>query len=132
MSSRFSWPRYLAFFFCAAAVPSNTNASRTTYHYGEESFSTELFSLPMGHADVIGRENAITDKREKFLYGPSICGNVSYWPTGLLGNSTTEYDFAKFIADSQDSQAAVNLDETVAAARIAVCQVLKNVRCKVY
>lgn len=131
MSTRFSWPRHLAFFFCAAAVPSNINASRMAYHYGEKSISTELFSLPMGHADVSGRANAITDKRERFLYGPSICGNVSYWPTGLLGNSTTENDLARFIVDSQYSQAAVDLDETVAAALIAVCQVLKNVRCKV-
>lgn len=100
MSTHFSWPRYLALFFCAAAVLSNTNASYMPYHYSEKSISTELFSLPIGHTDVIGRVNAIADKRERFLYRLSICGNVSYWPTGLLGNSTTENNLARFIVDS--------------------------------
>ena len=76
----------------------------------------------MGHADVVGRANAIGDKRKRFLYGPSICGNVSYWPTGSLGNSTTESDLARFMVDSQYSQAAVNLDETMERALIAVCE----------
>lgn len=121
MSTRFSWPIYLALFLRAAAAPSNTSASRMP-HFGEKSISTELFSLPMGHVDIIGRSNAIVDKRERFLYGPSICGNVSYWPAGSLGNLTTESDLARFMVDSQYSQAAVNLDETVAGALIAVCE----------
>jgi hypothetical protein len=57
------------------------------------------------------------------LFGPSICGNVSYWPTGSLGNSTTESDLARFMVDSQYSQAAVNLDETMEGALIEVCEV---------
>jgi arachidonate 15-lipoxygenase (second type)/8-lipoxygenase (S-type) len=91
----------------AAAAPAITRA-----------ISDAPYSLPMTNSNATVRAVAILDKREGFLYGPSICGNVSYWPTGSLGNSTTESDFTTFTVDSQYIQAAIKVDETTAAETI--------------
>lgn len=73
--------------------------------------------------DPVARAKAIEYKRENFLYGPSIAGNVSYWPTGLLGNASIEADVEAFNSDSVWSNEAVEEDEAVIAKTLgAVCQ----------
>lgn len=71
------------------------------------------FSLPSHDLDATGRAKAIVWKRENFLYGPSIAGNVSFWPTGSLGNFTVQSDYTELqltaivpLLSSQSDEAA--------------------------
>lgn len=101
-----------------ALPPTTTTSSFHGPYSPENAISDAPYSLPMTNSEL--RSAAILDKREGFLYGPSICGNVSYWPTGPLGNLTTKRDFARLTVDLQYIQAAVKVDVTAVKGTIAV------------
>jgi hypothetical protein len=118
---------YLALLALQAAAPSKTSPPNIPLH-AASSTVTSLFSLPIDHTDAIERSSAIQVKREGFLYGESICGNVSYWPTGFLGNSTTARDLARFLVDSQHSRTAMSIDENVALTAVrSICNMKSNI-----
>jgi len=56
-------------------------------------------SLPQ-FANITARIEAISIKREGWLYGPSILGNASFFPTGALGTARMQADMALFSAES--------------------------------
>lgn len=94
-----------------AAVPSGSrNLQRRN--------GTEPYSLPTLDANASERKAAIQVKADTFLYGPSVAGNTSFWPTGSLGNSTTKADFSALLADGQPQVAAVQAGQQAAAAAI--------------
>ena len=73
-------------------------------------------------SDLKARKDSLLEKRRTFLYGPSICGNVSYWPDGTLGTLVTKTDLEALKADSASVQISVKVDETVIAENItAIC-----------
>jgi hypothetical protein len=81
---------------------------------------TTIYSLP---DDSPIRAQAIQLKRDNFIYGPSIAGNTSFWPTGSLGNATVQAQFAALVADGGPQRAAVQADSATAVqAVIAVSQ----------
>ena len=56
------------------------------------------------------RAQAISDKRAGFLYGPSILGNTSFFPTGPLGDAMVQRDVAQLNADSAVVATAAEAD----------------------
>ncbi|KAH7397536.1 lipoxygenase [Cadophora sp. MPI-SDFR-AT-0126] len=56
-------------------------------------------SLPQ-FSNITARLEAINIKREGWLYGPSILGNASFFPTGALGTARMQADMALFSVES--------------------------------
>jgi hypothetical protein len=84
---------------------------------------TITYSLPDKHDHSALRAQAIRLKRDNFIYGPSIAGNTSFWPTGPLGDATVQTQFAALVADGAPQRAAVQADSATAVqAVIAVSQ----------
>lgn len=49
-----------------------------------------LFTLPQYSTNGTARVADIETKRGGWLYGPSIAGNTSFYPTGALGDAAAE------------------------------------------
>ncbi|KAL8715558.1 MAG: hypothetical protein Q9220_000894 [cf. Caloplaca sp. 1 TL-2023] len=58
--------------------------------------SNSSYSLPQSDLDTVVREAEITADRAGYLYGPSLLGNASFFPTGILGKARTAGDIAIF------------------------------------
>lgn len=56
-------------------------------------------SLPQ-FSDITARLEAISIKRQGWLYGPSLLGNASFFPTGSLGTARMQADMGSFSLDS--------------------------------
>ena len=82
------------------------------------------FTLPIDDHNTSDRAAAIEQTRKTFLYGPSIAGNNSFYPTGELGNATASGDWDDFIkyekfeitSSMQDENDAVGNLEKVSCA----------------
>ncbi|CAG8955792.1 hypothetical protein HYFRA_00011661 [Hymenoscyphus fraxineus] len=77
---------------------------------------TEPYSLPYLCVNATERNAAIQVKRDTFLYGPSIAGNTSFYPTGSLGSSIVQADVNAFTADGASQRQAVGEGQQIAAA----------------
>ncbi|KAL2070013.1 hypothetical protein VTL71DRAFT_14693 [Oculimacula yallundae] len=56
-------------------------------------------SLPQ-FSNITARLEAISTKRQGWLYGPSLLGNASFFPTGSLGSARMQADMGLFALDS--------------------------------
>ncbi|TVY94043.1 Manganese lipoxygenase [Lachnellula willkommii] len=72
------------------------------------------------------RASAIKVKADTFLYGPSIAGNTSFWPTGSLGNSTVNADYSALSTDSPLDETNVEDDVAVVTKTIEAAGGLKQ------
>jgi hypothetical protein len=93
------------------AAPSTPQYSRTTARRNV----TTKYTLPANDTESDARAEAIQVKRDTFIYGPSVAGNTSFWPTGSLGDSTVQSQFAALVADGKPQVAAVQKDSAAAA-----------------
>lgn len=50
------------------------------------------YSIAQTGADSQVRQQEVSTKQATFLYGPSVGGNNSWYPTGILGNATAAID----------------------------------------
>ncbi len=53
---------------------------------------TQPLALPMSSGDPAQRAQEIQLKRQGYLYGPSVMGNSSFFPTGTLGDAMVQRD----------------------------------------
>ena len=93
---------------------------RGSQHSSEE----ENFKLPMFDADQLGRAYEIGQKRRGYLYGKSLLGNTSYFPTGFLGEAMVQQHQRDWYNDSTE---VVNLVNEESAATAAALE--KVIRC---
>jgi hypothetical protein len=110
MSTFFWIPLYFSLALKIDAAPSN---SRNLERLSGRNVSV-AYSLPTADANTTERASAIQVKRNTFVYGPSLGANVSFWPTGSLGNLTVQTDFAELYTASAPSAEAVQVDEAAA------------------
>ena len=89
--------------------------------------ATTPYTLPGLASDSNARAAAIQTKRDTFLYGPSIAGNTSYWPTGTLGNATVNSQFASLVADGKPQVTAVQADSAAAAQAVTAVSLGSNI-----
>lgn len=61
--------------------------------------NTLPYVLPMFDQNTSARAAEITRNRAGYLYGPSLIGNTSYFPSGTLGDALVEQDLAYFELD---------------------------------
>ena len=75
------------------------------------------FLLPMFDTEVHSRAEEIRFNREGFLYGPSLLGNASVFPTGALGEAMVKRDKQLWFRDVGYVTEKVNNHEWPKAAR---------------
>lgn len=72
----------------------------------------QQLSLPNEDIDPYSRRREVEVKRTGFLYGPSLLGNSSYFPTGVLGNAMVQqhqdqwYEDAAWLVETAGEEAA--------------------------
>ncbi|KAK2629831.1 hypothetical protein QTJ16_000651 [Diplocarpon rosae] len=77
--------------------------------------ATPQFSI----TNLTARAEAINVKRAGWLYGPSLLGNASYFPTGALAGARIQNDIALFQVDSAYIMSAAQADLALAKEAVA-------------
>ncbi|RDL33922.1 Lipoxygenase [Venustampulla echinocandica] len=125
MFSAISWSLSLGLALQAAAAPPFRNDLNE--HQPRNISAADLkYTLPLSPGNTAERANSIHVKRDTFVYGPGICGDVPFWPTGTLGNSTTQTDFEKFTAEGVPVKTAVFSDQDIALTAITAAGGIKQ------
>lgn len=70
--------------------------------------------LPIFDSEPLRRRREIERKQEGFLYGTSLLGNTSYFPSGDLGNAMVQRDQEEWYADAEWLKDAVYRDAELA------------------
>lgn len=82
--------------------------------------STSELLLPVYDALPAVRYTLVAEKRHGFLYGTSLMGNTSYFPSGLLGDEMVLKDIIQFDEDDTAISTAVVADTKNAIEAIEV------------
>src|SRR6187402_2184980 len=82
--------------------------------------ATKAATLPQ-FDNTTSRAAAIRVKREGYLYGPSLLGNSSFFPTGSLAAVRIQADVAQFEVDS--TLVTANSDKDLAAVQETITAV---------
>jgi len=70
--------------------------------------------LPMYDNEPEKRRKEIEEKRKGFLYGKSLLGNSSYFPTGTLGDAMVQTQQRQWYAEADPLTQAVGFDSMMA------------------
>jgi hypothetical protein len=108
----------LLYLSVAAEAAANVPGGETLLSLRHANDAVVPFSLPMSDSDPTARAQAIAIKRQSFLYGPSIAGNTSFYPTGPLGNTISQNDTDAFFAMQNIIVADMQSDAVTAGAAI--------------
>ena len=76
------------------------------------------FSLPLYDGALSSRVAEIELKRQGFLYGPSLLGNTSYFPTGPLGRAMAQQHVDQWLQDAQWLTSTVDAESVAATAEL--------------
>ena len=76
------------------------------------------FTLPSEDDAPLARVREIQQKRQGYLYGPSLLGNTSYFPTGFLGDAMVQQHVDSWLQDAAWVNRAVDKEASAAAAAI--------------
>lgn len=76
-------------------------------------------SLPQSDSDPVARAQAITVRRDGFLYAPSLIGNASFHIGGTLGGPRIQSDVASWLVDRNKVNISLEADLAVASAAIS-------------
>lgn len=68
------------------------------------------YSVPTCPQNGTARQQAIAIKRAGYLYGSSLMGNTSYFPSGSLGDAMVERDIAQWTVDYTTMQTLATED----------------------
>lgn len=72
--------------------------------------NTLPYVLPMFDKNPSSRAEEISSNRNGYLYGPSLLGNLSYYPNGTLGNALVQQDVEYYLLDVAVQAASVGND----------------------
>lgn len=59
------------------------------------------YTLPSDDVDLLTRKQEIKVKQKDILYGPSIIGETSFFPSGGLGDQISQRDQGQWVKDSE-------------------------------
>lgn len=96
----------------------STNASSNT---------TQQLVLPMNDPNASQRAQDIQTKQQGYLYGPSLMGNSSWFPSGPLGEAMIKRDAALFKTDLDFVKAEAARDIKSAGAALAAVSMSSQV-----
>lgn len=74
--------------------------------------NTLSYVLPMFDKNESSRAEEISNNLVGYLYGPSLLGNLSYYPTGTLGKALVQEDVEYYFLDITVQAASVKNDST--------------------
>ena len=86
-------------------------------NYGMRSINTSVaanrtYVLPMFDSNPTARAAELRENRAGYLYGPSLIGNSSFFPTGVLGNQLVQSEVALWTRDAAPVRAAIQAEAT--------------------
>ena len=72
------------------------------YRFDQRYSGEELgkFTLPIEENSPSMRAKEIEQKRQGYLYGPSLLGNTSWFPTGILGKAMVQQHMDQWLQDA--------------------------------
>ncbi|KAI1324959.1 Lipoxygenase [Xylariaceae sp. FL0255] len=76
------------------------------------------FALPVEDYDPISRRREVEYKRSGYLYGPSLLGNSSYFPTGVLGDAIVQEHQRQWYENAEELVRTVAQEAEIAFAAI--------------
>ena len=85
----------------------------------------KTYVLPKFDNDPGARAKQLETHRAGYLYGPSLMGNSSFYPTGELGDAMVQDELKYLVPESEEIQSFLNMDTE--AARDAITQVSEHV-----
>jgi hypothetical protein len=85
---------------------------------GKPSQEQHKLVLPMNDSEPHKRIREIEQKRHGYLYGPSLLGNSSYFPTGPLGDAMVQHDQDQWFSDASWLVDTVTKEAASAAAAL--------------
>lgn len=80
--------------------------------------TSKIFTVAPTDDGASAREEQIALARSEFLYGPSPLGNLSFYPTGPLGNATVTGDVLEFFNEANSFGPLLQVDAQRAVAKI--------------
>lgn len=75
--------------------------------------STTMYTLPNNDPNQEQRKAGVAWKRGNFIYGPSILGNTTFYPTGALGKNMSMRDMELWRIDSLDQTLKVEREQNI-------------------
>lgn len=81
--------------------------------------ANEIHYLPLSDPTPLARAAEIKANRAGYLYGPSVIGTSSFFPTGTLGDQLVAKDIALWQKDAGYVQAQIKNEAPLAAAAVA-------------
>ena len=82
---------------------------------GSRSFSTKTEFTTLSEDDSpFERITEVEQKRQGYVYGPSLPGNTSYFPTGLPGDAMVQQHIDQWLNDASWINTAVGEDANIA------------------
>ena len=78
------------------------------------------FAIPAEDDYPSLRALEIDQKRQGYLYGPSLLGNTSYFPTGIMGDAMVQQHIDEWLQDASQVNEVVDQEAKSAAAALSV------------
>ena len=72
--------------------------------------STDNYVLPMYDSAPSDRQQQLAEHREGYIYGPSLLGNMSFFPTGSLGDALVAEELDLFFEEGDIFQSIIDLE----------------------
>lgn len=93
-------------------------SSRLTESFLEKKCSKFNISVEDNYPSLRALE--IERKRQGYLYGPSLLGNTSYFPTGILGDAMVQQHIDEWSQDASSINGVVDEEAKAAAAALSM------------
>ena len=87
---------------------------------GDSEDGRRKYVLPIFDATPLERADQIKRNREGYLYGTSLLGNTSFFPTGLLGDAMVKRDVDLWYEDAAWVSENVAKESHIAASAVAI------------
>ncbi len=97
-------------------------ASSETAYAQTSNSSTNSYVLPTYDFAPVARQQQVTEHREGYIYGPSLLGNLSFFPTGALGDALVAEELELLFEELEIFQSIIDLEaQEVVTALSKVC-----------
>lgn len=87
------------------------------------------YTIPSEDEDVLPRQEEIKLKQEQIIYGPSLIGETSFFPSGTLGSAISLRDQSQWAKDAEPLVQTAFAEAEAALADIeAVCGLINRIK----
>ena len=72
--------------------------------------TTESYVLPMTDPEPTNRQQQLAENKDGYVYGPSLLGNLSFFPTGSLGDALVQAELELFSPEEEIFKSIIELE----------------------